>query len=314
MVISIDTKKIIIFMLLAGSFVAGALVFRSSSSSSEFPLLNKAVTVDIGKHYIINFRPLRLELEKIQKKYPQKTYVYFSYLNNGSWVGLNERGEFTAASTLKVPLAMALFKAVEEGKLSLDDRYALEELDLNDGFGELYKVGADKEFTVEELLKIMLEGSDNTAMLAIYTIFQRLGIGDPYDDVYNSLGWDFLNSIPAIDEVPNYSKITLRALSNMFLALYNAKFINAEHSNKILEYLTSTPFNDKIAAGIPEGVTVSHKIGISGGDQTFSDCGIIYAPNRNYILCLGSNGGNEKVAAKFMAEVSAVVYKYVINN
>ena len=89
---------------------------------------------------------------------------------------------------------------------------------------------------------------------------------------------------------------------------------NIENSQKILEYLANTPFNDKIAAGVPEGVTVSHKIGVSAEDKTFSDCGIVYAPNRNYILCLGSNGSDEKRADQFMAEVSKAVYDYVINN
>ncbi len=312
------TKKIIIYFLVIGAFVVGFLVFRTTTTTitttTDYPLINKAVTSNLDKHFIINFRPLKLELEKIQKKYPQKTYIYFSYLNNGSWVGLNEREEFTAASTVKVPLAMALLKAVEEGKLKLSDSYSLDELDLDDKFGELYKIGADKEFPVEELLKIMLEKSDNTAALAIVNIFRRLGAEQPFDQIYNFLGWQFSSQIPLVGEMPNYSKIDLKTLSNFFSALYNATFINVEHSNKILEYLTNTPFNDKIAAGVPEGVMVSHKIGVSANDNTFSDCGIVYAPNRNYILCLGSNGGDEKDAAKFMAEVSEAVYRYVINN
>ena len=304
--------------MIVGSFVAGAWVFSSSSSSSssssEFTLINKSVTANTGKHFIINFRPLKLELEKIQKKFPQKTYIYFSYVNSGNWIGLNEREEFTAASTIKVPVAMALLKAIEENKLKLSDTYLLEELDLNFDFGDLYKVGSDQEFSVEELLKIMLEQSDNTAQNALAQIFQRIGINDPLGNIYNFLGWEFTQSIPAMGQAPTYAKINLKTLSNIFLTLYDAKYINIEHSQKILEYLTRTPFNDKIAAGVPEDVTVSHKIGTATQDKTFSDCGIIYASNRNYILCLGSNGGDEKVAAKFMAEVSAAVYKYVINN
>ncbi len=284
------------------------------TKKEEFPFINKAVMSGIGKHFIINFKPLKTEIEKIQKKYPQKTYIYFSYLNSGSWIGLNEREEFTAASVIKVPLAMSLMKAVEEGKLKLSDSYSLEQLDLDSGFGDLYKVGADQEFTVEELLKIMLEQSDNTAMKAIDGIFSRIGIEDPLGNVYGFLGWEFTQSIPELGEVPDYSKINLKTLSNLFIALYDAKYISVENSNKILEYLANTPFNDRIAAGVPEGVTVSHKIGTAAGNNTYSDCGIVYVTNRNYILCLGSNGGDEKRAAKFMAEISSAVYKYVIDN
>lgn len=213
-------------------------------------------------------------------------------------------------------MAMALFKAIEEDRIKLTDNYALEELDLDKNFGELYKVGPDKQFTVEELVRIMLEKSDNTAMSGINNIFKKIGIDDPLGSVYEFMGWEgeSFKSIAEMGKVPNYQNINLKTLSTMFLALYNAKYVNVEHSQQILEYLTNTPFNSKIVAGVPENVIVSHKIGVSAQDNTFSDCGIIYAPNRNYILCLGSNGGDEKQASKFMAEVSKAVYKYVINN
>lgn len=100
----------------------------------------------------------------------------------------------------------------------------------------------------------------------------------------------------------------------MFLALYNSTYISPEYSQEALYYLTQTPFGDKIAAGVPEFVEVSHKIGVSGNDDTFSDCGIVYAPNRNYMLCVGSNGMPESKAAAFMAEISKKTYEYVINN
>ncbi|MBI5306292.1 serine hydrolase, partial [Candidatus Wolfebacteria bacterium] len=209
---------------------------------------------------------------------------------------------------------MAVLKAVEDGRLKLSDSYSLEELDLDQGFGDLYKVGADKEFTVEELLKIMLEQSDNTAFNAVFIVFRRIGIDDPLGSVYGFLGWESLPSIPELGETPNYSKITLKTLANLFITLYDAKYVSVEYSNKLLAYLANTPFNDKIDAGVPDDVTVAHKIGTATLSETFSDCGIVYAPNRHYLLCLGSNGGDEKHAAKFMAEASKAVYKYVIGN
>ncbi|MBI5078106.1 MAG: serine hydrolase, partial [Candidatus Yonathbacteria bacterium] len=140
------------------------------------------------------------------------------------------------------------------------------------------------------------------------------GIDDPLGSVYGFLGWESLPSIPELGETPNYSKITLKTLANLFVALYDAKYISIEHSNKIFGYLANTPFNDKVDAGVPDDVVVAHKIGVAAAVETFSDCGIVYAPNRNYLLCLGASGGDEKTAAKFMAEVSAAAYKYVINN
>ncbi len=312
-------KKNLIYFFIPVLLVVGFLVGvflpvktfpKKEVSDNNLSFINKTVTADIGKYFIINFQPLRQQFLEIQKKYPVKTYTYFVYLNNAAWVGVNERELFTAASTVKVPLAMFVYKMAEKGNLNLSSVYTLEELDLNDTFGDLYKVGADNQFTIEELVKIMLEKSDNTAANALYKILNRIGIDSPLDDVYNFMGWEFNE----FGKKPDYEKIHLKILSNMFLTLYNAEYVNVEHSNKILEYLANTPFDDKIAAGLPAGVQVSHKIGVASNQETFSDCGIVYAPNRHYVLCLGSNGGDEKMAAKFMAEVSAAVYDYVINN
>lgn len=283
---------------------------RVVSADTDVRLINPSVTSNLGKHYIINFAPLKKDLVQIQAKYPQKTFIYFNYLNNSSWVGLNEKDMFTAASTIKVPLAMSIYKMIEEGKLKLADTYTLDQLDLDSNFGDLYQVGADRSFSVQELLTIMLERSDETAMNALYEVLTKIGIQDPFDGVYTFMGWD----LPAVGQVRDYFQINLKTLSNMFLALYNATYLDVEHSEKVLELLSNTPFNDKIAAGVPTGVPVSHKIGISDHDTTYSDCGIVYAPNRNYLLCVGTVGIQHTVAAKFMADVSKAAYTYVMNN
>jgi beta-lactamase class A len=323
------SKRIIIpiivgAVILGLGIVAGACIRRpppplppvGANPTPQLNFINPTVVSRSNKHFIINFQPLKEKIADIQKEYANKTYIYFVYLNNASWVGLNEKDKFVAASTVKVPLAMSLFKAMEDGRLKLSDNYALEELDLSGGFGDLYKVGPDAKFTVEELVKIMLEKSDNTAMTAIVNIFSKLGINDPLADVYKSMGWGDGDEILFSDlgNIPNYQEITLKVLSDMFLALYNAQYVDAAHSQQILEYLSNSSFNDKIVAGVPQDITVAHKIGVSAENQTFSDCGIVYAPNRNYLLCLGSNGADEKTAAKFMAEVSKAAYQFVINN
>ncbi|TSC90965.1 MAG: beta-lactamase class A [Parcubacteria group bacterium Licking1014_17] len=291
--------------------------FTSSGKKADISLINPTISANLGKHYIINFSPLKKELEIIRGKYAQKNYIYFLYLNNSSWVGFDEKELFTAASTVKVPVAISVLRFIENGRLKLNDVYTLDELDIDNGFGELYKGGVGKEFSVEELIKIMVEQSDNTALLALLHIFEDIGIINPLEDVYLSLGWDMAGFMPSFgqDAQPNYENINLKTLSNMFTALYNVAYLNEEHSQKLLSFLADTPFDEKMVRGIPSSVTVSHKIGIAaGGGKTFSDCGIVYIPKRHYILCLGSSGGDESSANQFMAEVSKAVYQYVIDN
>ncbi len=285
-------------------------IIEQTKNTEKYPLINPTALSNLNKHFIINFQPLRAELESIQKSSGSRTSIYFAYLNNAAWVGLDERQLFTAASTVKVPLAMSILKSVEEGKLNLDDQYTLEQLDLNNSFGELYKIGPNKTLKISDLLKIMLENSDNTAANALNSVLLRLGIEDPLANVYNFMGWEF----NTFGETPNYSKIHLKVLSNMFLALYNATYVNHEHSNLILSHLSHSKFKNKIAAGVPNEITVSNKIGVVNNEKIYSDCGIIYAPNRHYLLCVATEGVDEMTAADLMKRISETVYKYVINH
>jgi beta-lactamase class A len=290
--------------------VANVASATIDSAAISRTFLDLAVNANLGKHFIVNFLPLKQSMEDIQKKYAQTTYIYFDYLNNASYIGLGSSKSFTAASTVKVPLAMAIYKLAEDGKLDLNANYSLQDTDLDARFGELYKVGADQSFSVEELLKIMLENSDNTAMNALYKVLQSNGITDPFQDVYSFLGWTNFSDFGQ-DNSAIYKDINLKTLSNMFIALYNAQYISAEHSNEILKFLSSSSFNNKIVAGVPAGIPVSHKEGIYTPNNTYSDCGIVYIPNRSYLLCMAFSGGDEAGANRFMSEISKSTYDFV---
>lgn len=285
-----------------------------SDVADEDLYINPAISANLGKYYIINFKPLETDFSNIQSKYSQKTYIYFSYLNNSVWLGSNETKLFAAASMVKVPLAMAVLKAVENGQLSLTQSYTLEQLNLDNRFGDLYKVGAGDTLTIGQLLQIMLVYSDNTAMNALYTAMKLIGVNDPFADVYDSMGWQYNTA----GKIPSYNDIDLKTLSNMFISLYNASYDNSTDSDLILKYLDESSFDDAIVAGIPGGasnqVMISHKIGVDDPDLIYSDCGIVYVPERNYLLCVGSVGATQPVANSFMSDISKAAYDYVTNN
>jgi len=291
--------------------VSSTPAISTASSSSGYALLDGGVVYNSTEHFIVNFEPLRIQMTNIQKQYSEPTYVYFEYLNNTASIGLNSRTLFTAASTIKVPLAMAVYKMAEEGKLKMTDTYTLQQSDLDDNFGDLYKVGAGQSYTIEQLVSIMLENSDNTAMNALLSILKNIGITDPFADVYDAMGWDYP---PDFGTAPSYINIDLHTLSNMFTSLYEATYDNVPDSQAMLSYLTQTPFHDEIVAGVPSGITVAHKIGVADQNNTFSDCGIVYAPSRPYLLCVGSTGADTQTADRFISQVSKITYQYIINN
>jgi len=57
-------------------------------------------------------------------------------------------------------------------------------------------------------------------------------------------------------------------------------------------------------------VPIAHKIGVAG-NQVQSDCGIVYIPERPYLLCV-MLGENKERGSEVIAQVSRQAYDYVV--
>ncbi len=81
----------------------------------------------------------------------------------GERFGHNENRRFVAASTVKVPLMIALFRRIEAGEHALTDAYRLRAADRAPGSGVMLHLHEEMEFTFGDLVYLMISISDNTA-------------------------------------------------------------------------------------------------------------------------------------------------------
>jgi beta-lactamase class A len=215
---------------------------------------------------------------------------------------VNPAEQYQAASLIKLPVAMELYKAQELGLIDLGQTIALKEEWLNDDFGTLYHRGAGYELTLQEAVRILLVESDNTALRAIIETNDK--VLQLEDRALSSLDIEF-----STDENQSI-RIGTRAYSSFLKCLYFACYNTKAHSQDMLRYLTQTPFNNRLAAGVDEGVTVAHKIGVFN-TQVQSDCGIVYLENNNYVLCIMLVGNDTDTINQTMAELSRLVFDFV---
>jgi beta-lactamase class A len=89
--------------------------------------------------------------------------VYVRHLGEGWSVTHNTDRDWYLASTIKVPLGIALMREAEAGELSLDEELTLEEKDFVDGSGELLWKEPGERFTLLELNRRSIRDSDSTA-------------------------------------------------------------------------------------------------------------------------------------------------------
>lgn len=75
----------------------------------------------------------------------------------------NAERRFVAASTVKIPIMIELFRQIDDGKHALADRYQLRRADRAAGSGVMLHLHDGMEFTLKDLTYLMMSISDNTA-------------------------------------------------------------------------------------------------------------------------------------------------------
>lgn len=298
----------IVFFVVVLSFLAGrystAQTSKQSGTDTTFPLLAKRIFVDNPSDSFVNFVELRKQLNTYFTDNQLEGSVYFEYLPTGTSIRIDGDKQEVGASLLKVPAAMELYKASELNKIDLDQTVTIQEDWLDSAFGDLYKKGGGYQLTLREAAKIMLEDSDNTALNAV-----------SYHT--NGLLTDSETPVSALDidiSIGDHYTIAIgaRDYSSVLKCLYFSCYLNKEHSQEILNYLSNTKFDDRLRAGVADkSLPIAHKTG-NFSQETQSDCGIVYIPNRNYVLCVMIKGTDSTSTAAKIAALSKLAYEFVI--
>lgn len=295
----------LVFLLGIGAGSLGGRVFSSSSSVLyPYDYLAKRIQIDNPNTVKINFTTLRSELESYigtLKNGGSNVSVYYEYLPTGVSVNINEKNEVVAASLMKLPVVMNLYKAAELGLLKLDDKVTLKQEWLNSEYGDLYKKGAGYSLTLRELAYLTLRNSDNTALMAVWDSVSRADLANSDQALfYLDVDYNVLKDESVLIGARSYSSI----LKCLYLSCFNAK----DDSNEILRELSKSSFNDRLTKYLPVNVKVAHKIG-TFSEKYQSDCGIFYIPKENYVLCVMVQGTDPE-SSSIIADISQKVYLF----
>jgi beta-lactamase class A len=247
-------------------------------------------------------------VQKIMDERKVEIAVYYRDLNNGPTFGLREAEGFIPASLLKVPIMMAYYHDAEDKPGVLDKMYTFKHSTAVNKIGiqhisPRHTLQVGNQYSVSELIDQAIIYSDNDAVSILID-----HISEPtLRDLYQLLG------VSQVAITFSDGRLTVREYASFFRVLFNASYISREYSEKALELLSRIDFKDGLVKGVPNGVVVSHKFGEGGyenGSQ-IHDCGIIYAVNRPYLLCVMTRGSDIATLTKSIADVSRFVYDRV---
>ncbi len=261
-----------------------------------------------------------IEVEKkselLVKKYNISSYsLYFRKLNEGQWLGINEKDFFSPASMMKTPLLIAFLKRAEQYPEILNKEIiaSQEYFDhsLNQNFKISTKIEKDKTYTLRQVAEIMITQSDNVAALMLSKYIRQ----EDYQGLFKSIGVDQKQVDRDID-------VRVKDFAAFFRVLYNASYLSREMSETTLGILSNTTFTGGIVAGVPSNVVVAHKYGERSIEQEINgtffvkerqlhDCGIVYADKNPYILCVMTKGQDFAKQQHFIADLSEYIYQQI---
>lgn len=220
---------------------------------------------------------------------------------SGTAIRIGDDNQLIAASLIKLPLVMNLYRAAEMKKIDLDETITITEGELDGGYGNLYEKGAGTKYTLRQLAQHALEESDNTAAHAIYDHTMSLLSEENQSLAQLDIDQDMENG---------QAVINAKSYASVLKGLFFASFVNRDSSNEILGYLTNSTEHNRLTKNLPPAVKVAHKNGVNDQSWAESDCGIVYVPKRPYIVCI-MIGLPKNQSETLMADVSKMIYDYV---
>lgn len=249
--------------------------------------------------------------------------VAFKDLTTGETLFINENEVFHAASTMKVPVMIEVYKQAAEGKWQLTDsvpvineftsiadgsKYSLSPDD--DSEKELYNM-VGKKRTVYDLVYDMIIVSSNLATNIVIEYVDAKKVTQTMRD----LGAPTIQVLRGVEDSKAYqlgmnNTTTAYDLMVIFEKIAKGEAVSPEASEAMIKILLDQRFNEIIPALLPKEVKVAHKTGMITG--VHHDSGIVMLPDgRQYVLVLLSkNMTDMEEGTRALARASELIYRY----
>jgi beta-lactamase class A len=248
----------------------------------------------------------------------------YDFAHQTSW-SLNPSRWFHAASTIKVPVLLAVYEQIEQGRLVPQSRVHVRNRFCSMVGGQAFRVSLESDanaavhaargrmLTVQQLAEHMIVTSSNLATNLLLDLvgveearacLARLHLGgiDLQRGVEDEAAWQAgLNN-----------RVTAAGLCDAMRLIEEGRAVSKDASRAMLDILHQQRFRGGIPAGLPEDARVAHKTGEIS--TVAHDAGIVYLDGRDaYVVVILTEWDAEVTGARqeTIARISRAVYDYM---
>ena len=249
--------------------------------------------------------------------------AFYDYLHRTGWSYHADRW-FHAASTIKVPVLLGVFAAIDQGKLQPYSRVHVRNRFLSAADGQPYRVdpardsndqvhaAVGKTLPIRELARHMIVTSSN---LATNLLIDIVGLKEIQQTLHR-LGIHGIDVRRGVEDLAAWeqginNRVTAQGLHDALRVLAEEKHFSTEASREMMDILHAQEFRSGIPAGLPEAARVAHKTGEIS--TVAHDAGIVYLPDREpYVLVILTEWKAETSGrTATIARISRAIYEHI---
>ncbi|HEY0024033.1 MAG TPA: serine hydrolase [Longimicrobium sp.] len=263
---------------------------------------------------------LTARLDSLVRGFRGDVGIYLRHLRTGATVAIDADTVFPTASMIKVPILLALYDQVQQGRLSLDARVPYPDT-LTYRYTEATDVvgymAAGDTLPLRELAFLMLTISDNHASLWIQALVGGGAAVNEWLDAHGFRHTRVNSRTPGREQARSaygWGQTTPREIAEALVMIRQGRAVSPRASEEMYRMLTRSYWDQEALSQIPPTIQAASKQGFV--DRSRSEVLLVNAPTGDYVLAVitknqvdtGYEPGNE--GSRLIQAVSRAVYEY----
>ena len=267
---------------------------------------------------------LKTDIKKVLAEEDGTYAIYYSDLTNPELeIAINPDTVFHAASTMKTPVMIEVFRRANAGEFSIHDSIRIDNtfysivdgsefsLDLDPESQDLFEQRAGELATIYDLTHAMITYSSN---IATNLMIQLVGAEETTQSM-RELGAENIQVLRGVYDMKAFDQglsnsTTARDLAVIFRSFASGNATEREAVQMMIDILEDQYYRDIIPKYLPDDVVVANKTGSIAGVE--HDSGLVYLPDgRSYLLIyLSKNVPDQKKSRDIGARISKKIYDF----
>jgi beta-lactamase class A len=258
--------------------ISAATVCALLTASNVERVARAAVPEDSADSTLYALAP---KLERLAAHMPGIVAISIADLSGGHVIAINGDVNLPAASTIKIPVMVEVFRQIAQGRFTRATTVALKDRDRDCGYGNLCDAHWGTRFTVDALLWLMITRSDNTAANMLIRRVGRQNV----NATMAGLGLDQTrlgDSIHSDGDIRDL-RTTTNEMMRLLIMIASHSIISDKACDAMLAILIGQRHNNLLPKDLPKGLAIAHKTGTL--HDTLNDVGIVYLNGAPYVFC-----------------------------